>query len=193
MDESIVIVSGLPRSGTSMVMKMLAAGGVNVLTDNIRKADHDNPKGYLEYEPVKNLKTDSGWLKDMKGRAVKVISHLLYYLPRTFTYKIIFIQRSMQEILESQKKMYQRIHKKADDIEDVVLEEKFNLHLKKIKTYIENKKYFSCLYVHYGDILHDAFKESSKIQAFLDRPLNIEAMSKVVDQNLYRNRSEVNG
>lgn len=188
MDESIIVVSGLPRSGTSMVMKMLDAGGASVRTDNIRKADDDNPRGYFEYEKVKNLKNDSSWLKDMNGRVVKIISHLLYYLPLAFRYKVIFIQRDMQEILDSQRKMYLRLQKESDNIEDSVLKEKFNLHLKKIQNWIKKKQNIACLHVHYRKILDDALGESQKIQTFLNIPLNVEAMSKVVDPMLYRNR-----
>jgi len=188
MDESIIVVSGLPRSGTSMVMKMLAAGGVDVVTDNIRKPDYDNPKGYFEYQKVKNLKNDSIWLKDMRGRAIKIISHLLYYLPLTLRYKIIFIERNMQEILDSQRKMYQRLQKQSDNIEDSVLVEKFNLHLQKIHDWIKIKNDIDCLHVHYSDILDDALRQSQTIQAFLNLPFDVEAMSKVVDLSLYRNR-----
>jgi hypothetical protein len=84
---TVNIVSGLPRSGTSMMMKMLEAGGMEALTDNIRKADIDNPKGYYEFERVKQIKEDQAWLDDAKGRAVKMVSMLLLDLPEGYNYK----------------------------------------------------------------------------------------------------------
>ena len=102
----ITVVSGLPRSGTSMMMKMLEAGGVPLIIDNLRTSDEDNPAGYYEFEPVKKLgKGDSGWLADAQGKAVKVIAALLVHLPAAYTYQIIFMHREMSEILASQRKM----------------------------------------------------------------------------------------
>ena len=108
--QPIVVVSGLPRSGTSMVMKMLEAGGLAVLTDGLRTADEDNPKGYYEVERVKDLarEADKGWLGEARGKAVKVISYLLKSLPPTFNYKVVFIRRDLEEVLASQRKMLAR-------------------------------------------------------------------------------------
>jgi len=190
MNEPVIVVSGIPRSGTSLVMQMLATGGVDIATDNIRKADRDNPKGYFEVEKVKKLKNDANWLKDIKGKTIKIISPLLYHVLPTLRYKIIFVQRNMQEILDSQNKMYQRLQKNTPDIEDSVLAEKFNLHLKKIQDWIKKMNNIECLYVHYREILNDPFGHAQKIQEFLHLPLDIEAMSNVVDASLYRNRKE---
>ncbi|MCA1601952.1 MAG: sulfotransferase [Acidobacteria bacterium] len=109
-EESIIIVSGLPRSGTSMMMRMLEAGGINVLTDGIRKADEDNPEGYYEVELVKTLKqqSDKLWLGDARGKAVKVISALLDTLPQSYRYKVIFMNRNLAEVIASQNKMRAR-------------------------------------------------------------------------------------
>src|SRR3990167_393038 len=98
----IVIVSGLPRSGTSLMMQMLRAGGMSLLIDDQRPADADNPHGYWEYEPVKRLQHDNSWLPQAEGKAVKVVSALLQYLPPRHTYKIIVMHRPMQEVLASQ-------------------------------------------------------------------------------------------
>ena len=103
--DTIVVVSGLPRSGTSMMMQMLEAGGMDVLTDGRRTADEDNLKGYYEYEKVKALKTDNSWLPRAGGKAVKIISELLRHLPGTHTYRVIFMRRAMEEILASQDRM----------------------------------------------------------------------------------------
>jgi len=140
MEESIIVVSGIPRSGTSMVMEMLDRGGLDVVTDNIRKADRDNPMGYYEYEKVKSLEKDNTWLDDVKGRGIKIISHLLYFLPLHLSYKIVFMERDMQEIVVSQRKMYERLQKAPGNIKDSVLATKFNLHLRKIYGWIGQKE-----------------------------------------------------
>src|SRR5215813_2579369 len=104
--QPIIVVSGLPRSGTSMMMKMLAAGGLPVLVDAIRAADDDNPNGYFEFEPVKQLADGQNeWLTEAGGKVVKIISALLEYLPKSYHYKIIFMERELKEILASQQKM----------------------------------------------------------------------------------------
>jgi hypothetical protein len=189
MNNSIIIVSGLPRSGTSMIMKMLQMGGVEIITDNLRKPDIDNPEGYYEYEKVKCLERDSTWLQNMEGKAIKVISMLLYHLPGNMNYKIIFVQRRMQEILDSQRKMLERLGRNQDGIDDAVLAQKFNNHLEKIASWIKDQKNIKCLYINYSQVLKDPLKYSILIHGFLDRPLDVKAMAAVADQTLYRNRS----
>ena len=103
--DEIVVVSGLPRSGTSMMMKMLEAGGLTPLTDGQREADEDNLGGYYEFEQVKKMAQDSGWLEEARGKVVKVISRLLYDLPKTYHYRVIFMQRHLDEVLASQQQM----------------------------------------------------------------------------------------
>ena len=108
MNSVITIVSGLPRSGTSMMMRMLEAGGMEVVTDNIRKANGDNPHGYFEFEKVKKIKEDSSWLDETFGKVFKMVSMLLYELPSDKNYKIIFMKRNMKEIMASQRIMLKK-------------------------------------------------------------------------------------
>src|SRR6185369_5935200 len=116
--EPVIIVSGLPRSGTSMMMSMLVAGGIKAMTDSIRTADEDNPKGYFELEKVKELEKDHLWLSDAAGKAIKIISALLKHLPREYPYKTIFMRREMKEILASQRQMLIRRGEATDTISD---------------------------------------------------------------------------
>ena len=116
--EPITIVSGLPRSGTSMMMKMLEAGGMPVLTDSWRSADEDNPKGYYEFERVKQIKTDQAWLPQAQGKVVKMISELLQYLPPIYCYRVIFMRRKLEETLASQRQMLQRRGEPAPVVSD---------------------------------------------------------------------------
>ena len=187
--KTVIVVSGLPRSGTSMMMKMLEAGGIPPLTDKLRTADDDNPKGYYEFERVKKLdKGDKAWMDEAVGKAVKVISQLLRHMPEGYEYKIIFMRRSMEEILASQKKMLVNRGEdpnKADDEEIAAL---FTKHLQNVMSWIEKTEGVSCLYVHYTDMLTDPAPQVAQINQFLGGNLDTEAMSAVVDPNLYRNR-----
>src|SRR5438045_2458230 len=99
MDSEIIIVSGLPRSGTSLMMQMLENGGVDVVTDNVRTADADNPRGYYEFEPVKKIKQDTSWLPATRGKAFKMVSQLLYHLPPSERYRVLFMERDLDEML----------------------------------------------------------------------------------------------
>ena len=128
----ITIVSGLPRSGTSLMMRALDKGGINLLTDEIRAPDQDNPKGYYEFEKVKTVKQDSSWVSRAKGKAVKMVYRLLYDLPKKFSYRIVFMQRDLKEILVSQKKMLQRKNQ-ALTLEDKEMENLFQKELNKFK------------------------------------------------------------
>lgn len=189
MNTSIIVVSGLPRSGTSMMMRMLKAGGINIVVDNIREADDDNPKGYYEDDRVKNLKENNSWLNDnLNNKAIKVISLLLYNLPQTNFYKIIFMERDMQEILASQRKMMERKSEPSDAVDDSTMARKFNEHLGKIKRWLKDQRNIDCIYVKYHDVLREPLKYAETIKKFLNIDLNTDLMVKAVDQGLYRNK-----
>ena len=187
----IIIVSGLPRSGTSMMMKMLEAGGIPPLTDKIREADKDNPEGYYEFEQVKQLdKGDVAWLAETQGKVVKVISALLKHLPVDYEYRIIFMRRNMPEILASQRKMLIRRGENADDMDDVKMAALFEKHLQSTIRWIDSQSNVSVLYVHYSDMLTDPSPQIKRVNEFLGSRLNEVAMAGIVDPALYRNRAE---
>lgn len=187
----VYVVSGLPRSGTSMMMKMLAAGGLPPLVDEIRQADKDNPKGYYEFERVKKLdKGDTAWLPQATGKVVKIISALLKYLPADYDYRIVFMRRDMDEILASQRKMLAHRgedSQKTDDEEMAVL---FGKHLAVTDAWLKEQDNMQILHVHYHDILTDPLTQAQKVNVFLGASLDVTAMAKQVDANLYRNRSD---
>lgn len=186
---TVVLVSGLPRSGTSMMMKMLQAGGIPPLTDALREADRDNPKGYFEFERVKQLdKGDTAWLPQAEGKAVKVISALLEHLPPEYDYKVIFIERHMPEILASQRKMLVHRGEDAEGMDDERMAELFGKHVAKVKSWLDQQPNFAVLYVHYSDVLADPEAQALRVCHFLASKLNHEAMAEVVDSGLYRNR-----
>jgi len=185
----VTIVSGLPRSGTSMMMKMLEVGGIPPLTDEIRTADKDNPRGYYEFERVKQLdKGDTAWLELASGKAVKVIAALLKHLPSDHTYKVIFMLRDLDEMLRSQKQMLIRRGESPDKVDDEEMAAVFRKHLSQIQTWLDGQSNFEVTYISYNDILQDPIEQAEKINLLLGGTLNVEKMVNVVDPNLYRQR-----
>jgi hypothetical protein len=190
--QPIVIVSGLPRSGTSMLMKMLEAGGMEIVTDGVRTADNDNPKGYYELEKVKDLDKglDKEWLKEFRGRVIKIIAYFLKSLPDDNKYKVVFINRNIEEVMVSQNKMLANRNKPV--LEDTAAEKSmlrnFESHLWKIKNIVLKKPWFEVLYINHIDVLTSPREEARKINCFLGGRLNEEKMARAVDPNLYRNR-----
>ncbi len=189
--EPIVVVSGLPRSGTSMLMKMLEAGGLALVTDGLRTADEDNPKGYYEVERVKNLaqETDKGYLRDARGKGLKVISYLLRSLPRDLNYKVIFVRRDLDEILASQKKMLDR-RGEAHDLAPDKMRELFQDDLWRSSYLLKHQPQFDAIEVRYTEILGQPLEQARRISAFLGGRLDAEAMASAVDPKLYRNRAQ---
>jgi sulfotransferase family protein len=188
--QPIIIVSGLPRSGTSMMMRMLAEGGLPIITDELRRADDDNPKGYFELEVVRQLKDgNSAWLREAKGKVVKVISSLLEYLPQEYQYKVIFMERDSKETLASQKKMLNH-RGETSRMSDEDMEQQFHKHLAAIKPWLVRQPNMEVLYVKYNALLAEPGPFCDRIADFLDFPLNQTRMLAVPDEQLYRNRSD---
>ena len=188
-DEFITVVSGLPRSGTSMMMKMLEAGGIPPITDELREADEDNPKGYYEFERVKQMdQGDTSWVVGSRGKVIKVISALLKHLPPGEQYRVVFVRRNMPEILASQRKMLIRRGEDPDKMDNAQMAMLFEKHLKQIDEWLKAQPNFRVLYVHYSDVLADPPPQIATINEFLGGNLNTQAMAEAVDPGLYRNR-----
>lgn len=187
----IVVVSGLPRSGTSMMMKMLLAAGLEIVTDEIRAADEDNPKGYFELERVKDLDKsgDKTWLKAHRGKVVKVISFLLKDLPGDNAYKVVFMRRSLDEVIASQNKMLVRRGEPTDPASDAEMIERYRAHLRKTEALIGGRKNFRWLDVSYNEILGDSRGPAERVARFLGGRLSVDRMVEAVDASLYRNRA----
>ena len=188
-EKELVVVSGLPRSGTSMMMKMLEAGGIPPLQDNIRTADEDNPKGYYEFERVKKLPDDTAWMPEAVGKAVKIIALLLTKLPlKGYRYKVLFMRRDIEEIMKSQKQMLIRRGESPDKISDEEMITTYNRHLSEVLSFLEANSCFTVFFVNYNDLMRDPEDWVPRIAAFLGKEMDVEAMKAVVDPNLYRNR-----
>jgi sulfotransferase family protein len=188
--QPIIIVSGLPRSGTSMMMRMLAEGGLLVVTDEVRRADPDNPNGYFELETVKQLSAGNAtWLENARGKGVKVISSLLEYLPPNYSYKIIFLERDMHEVLASQRKMLDHRDEKTT-ASDAEIQKQMQQHLSALRPWLVRQPNMEVLYVNYNALLKHPGLFCEQISEFVDLPLNQNRMLAVPNKDLYRNRVE---
>jgi len=188
----VTIVSGLPRSGTSMMMQMLEAGGMEIFTDQQRTADENNPRGYYEHEVVKNLAKNKKWLPQANGKVVKVIAQLLQHLPMSFRYKIIFMDRDVFEVVQSQQRMLSRNGKNVEeDTLPLGLITKYEATLSKIKSWAEKQPNVDIQFVRYADVVQNPFLQAILVNDFLAQQLQIELMAQQIDGQLYRERVAV--
>ena len=187
-DNTVIVVSGLPRSGTSMMMRMLEAGGLPVLKDDLRTPDIDNPAGYYEFEPVKKTKEDPSWLDNAGGRAVKMVSRLLRDLPQTHEYRVLFMRRRMEEILASQRRMLKRLGTEAESVSDDEIGSLFAQHVEETLRWLAARSHFHVMTVDYANLLGTPDNVLRDIAEFLDADLDVGRMVQVVDRSLYRER-----
>lgn len=185
----VTIVSGLPRSGTSMMMQMLEAGGLEIFTDKERAADESNPKGYYEHEAVKNLAKNKKWVTNANGKVVKVIAHLLEYLPMNYKYRVIFMEREVLEVVQSQQRMLVRDGKKdRTDTLPLNLVKSYEQTLEKVKSWAKKQPNVDIHFVPYSSVIDNPFMQAMLVNDFLDGGLNVEKMAQQIDSNLYREK-----
>jgi hypothetical protein len=185
----IVVVSGLPRSGTSMAMRMLEAGGLPIVTDGLRRADIANPKGYYEFEPVKGLdkQGDTAWLTEARGKAVKIISFLLTYLPESYDYRVVFMRRDLGEVVASQNQMLDARGEErgaADDRTSAL----YAQHVEQVERFLRLRSCFAVLMVDYAAVVSDPAGQAARINQFVGGGLDVKRMAAVAEPALYRNR-----
>jgi hypothetical protein len=189
----ITVVSGLPRSGTSMMMQMLAAGGMPILTDGVRAADEDNPRGYFEFEPVKNTKMDPSWVPGAVGKAVKMVTVLLRDLPPGFEYRVILMRRDLDEVLQSQKAMLARLGRSGAKVSDERLKEFFSKELETVARCLRDWPNFQMVSVEFADCVARPAEASKCAGELLGGELDLEGMVAAVDRALYRkNQRQLN-
>ncbi len=185
----ITVVSGLPRSGTSLMMQMLDAGGVPLVTDGVRPTDADNLKGYFEFEPVKHTRTDPSWVGQAVGKAVKMIYMLLADLPSEYPYRVIFMRRELCEVIRSQQAMLARRGESGAALDPVEMVRVFERQLAKTDAWLDQQPAFEVLSVNYRDVIDDPQTQAERVCQFLATDLDVAAMCAVVDPQLYRQRT----
>jgi hypothetical protein len=189
--EPITIVSGLPRSGTSMMMRMLESGGLEIMTDSERTADNDNPKGYFEYERVKELEkeTDKSYVREGRGKALKVISFLIKDLPDDNDYRVVFMRRDLGEVITSQNKMIENRGSEDSSATTEAMKEAYRNDIVRTRLLCKGRPNFELIEVHYSATVGSPAETASQVNAFLGGSLDEEAMRAAVDGSLYRNRA----
>ncbi len=187
-DDVITIVSGLPRTGTSLMMQMLRAGGIDALTDQVRASDEDNPKGYFEFEAVKRTKKDDSWLAEAGGRVVKMVHLLLYDLPDDRQYRVVFMRRDLREVVRSQGVMLERRGTDGARLTDDQLIRAYERQLAKIERWLDEQPNFQVHFVSYNELISDPSPAVEAIHAFLGSGLDAKPMAACVDPTLYRQR-----
>lgn len=189
----ITVVSGLPRSGTSMMMRMLESGGMTVLTDKERTADDDNPKGYFEFERVKKLKEDKAWLPEAVNKVVKIISFLMPEVLPDYHYKVIFINRHLDEVLASQRQMLLRRGEATDKVSDDRMRELYGKHLEQVRRWLKDQPNIDVLYIDHREVIERPRLVAEQVQTFLDDDLDVgldvDKMTAAVDPTLHRQRA----
>ncbi len=201
---TITVVSGLPRSGTSMMMQMLEVAGLELATDHKRVADSQNPNGYFELEAVKRLPKDASFLASVVGKAVKIVSPLLSCLPSEYNYRVIVMERDSSEVLSSQRAMLDRIggdETSAPDEEN--LAGAFHRERQKAKVWLAEQTNIRSCHVSYEGALNSPTEFGETIFRFLSetgtfgkrrtdtefQALVQRRIAAVVDPALYRQRS----
>lgn len=189
MNSTVYLVSGLPRSGTSLMMQMLHRGGLEPWTDRIRAADEDNPRGYFELEKVKQTSSDCSWIDQARGKVVKLISQLLMTLPPGGPYKVVFMRRDLDEVLDSQFKMLERRGERDESTRDADdMKQLFVAHLEDVEAWLRARADVDVLFVNYNRLIADPRQAAERINRFVDGVLDVDAMVAAVDPALYRNR-----
>ena len=184
---SVVVVTGLPRSGTSMLMQMLAAGGLEAFSDGARAPDANNPRGFLEHARVRALARDAEWLPEADGRAVKVVAPLLPHLPAGPAYRVVWLDRDLDEVLRSQRRMLARLGRPAAP--DDTLRAAYARHLEAAAAWTETTPRVGVLRLDYARVTEAPTEAARTLAAFLDRGLDVEAIAAAVDPALYRERA----
>jgi hypothetical protein len=190
LDRAVVVVSGLPRAGTSLMMQMLHAGGLPIVTDGMRQPDESNPRGYFELDAVKDIErtADWTWLEGARGRAVKITSPLLRYLPDRLDYRVILMIRDVDEVLLSQEHMLARAGRPAAEHESAALRPHYEAHLVEVRRMLQQRRCFAAIEVQHADVLRDPRGAAARVAGFLALDLQLDRMASVVDASLYRSR-----
>jgi hypothetical protein len=188
----VYVVSGLPRSGTSMMMRMLEAGGIDPFSDGERIADIDNPVGYYEFERVKDLETDpdTSWVRQARGQALKVISFLLRHLPHDNAYRVVYMRRHLDEVLQSQDKMLDRLGNAAPEADLAEMKEAYRNDIVAARLFARRQPFMEMIEVQYAEVIADPIAAAREVNAFLGAGLDESAMAAAVREDLYRNRAD---
>ena len=185
----ITVVSGLPRSGTSLMMQLLAAAGRETLSDAKRAADEDNPLGYFEFEKTLGLAKDVSWLPQARGKVVKIVAQLVPFLPPNEQYQVIFMQRELTEVIASQKAMLARRGVNGASIEEAELATTYTAQIERVVRHLEGRPEFRTLLVDFGELLADPVAAAERVANFVGVPFDCAAAVRSVRPELRRQKA----
>lgn len=185
----ITVVSGIPRSGTSLMMQMLGAGGADLLVDGLREPSEDNPRGFFEYEPVRDLRQDASWVFKAQGMAIKIIALMLDSLPRNLSYKVVLMRRDLREVVASQAKMLERLGQRGPGLDADALIGLFQRQMEDAERLLQQDPAFEGMTLDYGELIREPDAAASRVDTFLGRTLDVRAMAAVIDPALHRQRA----
>jgi predicted AlkP superfamily phosphohydrolase/phosphomutase/tetratricopeptide (TPR) repeat protein len=192
-DRVITIVTGLPRTGTSMMMQMLAAGGIVPYSDGGRLADEDNPRGYFEHDHATRLHQDRSWLPEARGKTVKIVAQLVRFLPPGEQYQLIFMRRDLDEVVASQSSMLKRLGRRGGAIEKDALIRSYTAQLVALQTWLDAHPEIPVLTVDYASAISDGPAVAGRLAGYLGQPFDEQAAASAIDRSLYRQRRAESG
>ncbi|MDH3519485.1 MAG: sulfotransferase [Myxococcales bacterium] len=184
----VTLVSGVPRSGTSLMMQMLGAGGFPLLTDGLREPDEHNPRGYFEFEAAKRTLRDTSWLAQALGRAVKLVHALVASLPDAYPYRVILLRRPLGQVVASQRAMLARFGGVEGVLPDARLSEIFAAQLADLERWAEGQPRVTLLGVETERLVADPAAVASEVAAFLGGELDEAAMAGAYEPSLWHQR-----
>ena len=189
--EPIYVVTGLPRSGTSMMMQVLEAAGIKIHTDNERVADDSNPKGYNEYEPVKHLHKQNKWLQEVESKGIKIVMPHIFKLPPRHTYKVIHIERKLDDVLMSQELMKERLNPAYKTTFNFSLYTSFTQELEKLDQWVNHFQNVERLKLNYDQVIAEPLIAAEKVKLFVNSKNDIKAIAQAIDPELKRSNIQI--
>lgn len=193
-----VLVSGLPRSGTALMMEMLSAGGWPIMVDRERAPDSDSPEGHYEWEGIKQLRQRPEVIREAEGKVLRVVSTLLPLLPNRHRYRVLFMQRPIEQVVDSQFRMIARRKGRSEDPANTPAEERQAM-IKRLRAHaewsVEHLRVapnFEMFEVDYPALIAKPDDWVARIAAFAGRPDTpvaiLEQMKSAVKPEMFHNR-----
>lgn len=186
--ETIVVVSGIPRSGTSLMMNMLGRAGLPLLTDETRGADESNPEGYFELAAVRKTQEDNAWVSRAQGHAVKVIHRILPALPEVYRYRVILMHRPVAEVVQSQDRMLARLGADPSQLPEGRIEAIFKEQHEQTRALLEQEAHFDWIEVEYPELVEAPVRGAEQVIRFLELSAEPADVATAIDARLYRER-----
>lgn len=181
----ITLITGIPRSGTSLMMQLFKAANVDIATDAIRTEDDNNPKGYYELEAVKGIVKNNAFLKDLDGKTIKIVAPLVTFIDLSLEYRVVFMIRDLDEVVQSQEKM---VGKDQQDQKEK-FKTMYAMHIEKSRQFL-NSHNIPFIEIQHRELLQNPELSLKRLIDFCGWETPLEELKSVIDHSLYRNRKD---